>query len=410
MSRNSNLISNTSLKKIQKCLNNLSDYIEAKKFEDFSEQFNNIVLKDVKMIKDCSEKSIVDFYVETVESLIIDECSYDFNDEWWENLKSKVRHKLVDKYVSKELFDNTIDIYFNEVKREYILHPQGESEELEFIPENRDIFIKNNLKLVIECAKRYQNLGFPLEDLIQAGNIGLLIAFDKFDTERANLRISILNDITNHKTENFSLEDAQQIIRNNFKYSKLLDLTLNKLPKEGFENKKDFTNWANLNIKKASFSSIGFAWIRATIISELNKLSKIVRVPKSTNPENNLPLSIIRLDSINPHTDDNYHDNQTSEITYDEFIIEDEAMDNIEKNNLFKELVEKLLIKLPPLERRLVKKRYGIDTPFPISINEIAENENMSANKVKYAISNALKIITNNIPEEDKKTISEMLR
>ena len=64
-----------------------------------------------------------------------------------------------------------------------------------FVPENRDVFIKNNLKLVIDCAKRYQNLGLPLDDLIQAGNEGLLITFNKFDTDRANLRFAILDDI-----------------------------------------------------------------------------------------------------------------------------------------------------------------------------------------------------------------------
>ena len=68
-------------------------------------------------------------------------------------------------------------------------------------------------------------------------------------------------------------------------------------------------------------------------------------------------------------------------------------------------------------KRRALKKKRKKTKPFENTklsqtekINEIAENENMSANKVKYAISNALKIITNNIPEEDKKTISEMLR
>ena len=57
-------------------------------------------------------------------------------------------------------------------------------------------FIKNNLKLVVNCAKRYLDNGLPFEDLIQAGNVGLLTAFEKFDTERGNLRFAINKKIT----------------------------------------------------------------------------------------------------------------------------------------------------------------------------------------------------------------------
>ena len=402
-------LANTSTVKINKCLDNLSKYIEADLFDDFSEQFQSIIIKDVKMIKDCSEKSIVDFYINSVNKLIFDE-ELEINDSFYDRLKDITRHKLADKYVSKQIFDNTIDIYFNEVKREYILHPQGESEELAFIPENRDIFIKNNLKLVIECAKRYQNLGLPLEDLIQAGNIGLLTAFNKFDSQRANLKISILNDIKHNKKNNFTYDEACDIIKRNFQYTKLLDATLKKIPQNGFESKDDFIKWTNTNIKKASFSSIGFMWIRAIIIDELNKTAKTIHTPNDTKKKKKYPINIIRLDSLNPHTDDCYHDNQISEIAQEEFIIEDESIERIEKNNMFKDLVSKLLNKLQPLERRLIKKRFGIDTPFEMTINEIAENEGMAPNKVKYAIMNALKVIQNNIPDADKETILEMIR
>ena len=45
-----------------------------------------------------------------------------------------------------------------------------------------------------------------------------------------------------------------------------------------------------------------------------------------------------------------------------------------------------------------------------MSINEIAENEGISSNKVKYSITNTLKIIEKNISETDKKNIMELLR
>lgn len=396
-------LNKTSEQKIKTWLNKIN--IEDK--DNFSEQFTNIVFTDCKMIKDCSEKSIVDFYIDTANQLLKENSL--FTDDFYKELKAKTRTKLANKYAGDSNFDNNIDIYFNEVKREYILHPQNESEDLAFIPENRDIFIKNNLKLVIECAKRYQNLGLPFEDLIQIGNVGLLMAFDKFDTERSNLRISILNDIKSQEDKHFDYDESCDIIRRNFQYSKLLDATLKKIPSSGFDSKKEFENWVNKNIKRASFSSISFFWIRAIIIGELNNFSKLIRIPKSAQYDGSYPVNILRLDSINPHTDDNYHDNQIAEIANDEFAIEDESIENLERQNMFKELINKLLCKLTALDKRIIQKKFGINLPFPMSISEIAESEGISANKIKYSISNSMKIIAANIPAEDKKTIMELL-
>lgn len=405
MSRQFNL-TKTSLKKINNFLDSVEDKIND---QQFFKQFESIVFLDVKRIKDCAESVIVDFYIETCQNLL-DKNEYEIYESFYDELKQITRKKLADKYVSKQSFDNNIDIYFNEVKREYILHPMGESEDMQFVPENRDIFIKNNLKLVIDCAKRYQNLGLPLEDLIQAGNEGLLITFNKFDTDRANLRFAILDDINKSEKVNFTLEEAEELIKRNFQYTKTLDATLKKLPKNGFNSKEEFIEWANENIKKASFSSIAFAWIKASIISEINKVGKIIKVPKSVQKDSQSSLNLIRLDSINPHTDDNYHDNQISEVANEEFAIMDESMEAMEKQNMFKGILEKVFSKLQPIDRRIIKKKFGIDAPFQMSINEIAENEGISSNKVKYSITNTLKIIAKNIPEADKKNIMELLR
>ena len=405
MSRQFNL-TKTSLKKINNFLDSVEDKIDDQHFFD---KFESIVFLDVKRIKDCAESVIVDFYIETCQRLL-DKNEYEIYESFYDELKQITRQKLADKYVSKQSFDNNIDIYFNEVKREYILHPMGESEDMQFVPENRDVFIKNNLKLVIDCAKRYQNLGLPLEDLIQAGNEGLLITFNKFDTDRANLRFAILDDINKSENVSFTLEEAEELIKRNFQYTKTLDATLKKLPKNGFNSKEEFIEWANENIKKASFSSIAFAWIKASIISEINKVGKIIKVPKSVQKDSQSSLNLIRLDSINPHTDDNYHDNQISEVANEEFAIMDESMEAMEKQNMFKGILEKVFSKLQPIDRRIIKKKFGIDAPFQMSINEIAENEGISSNKVKYSITNTLKIIEKNISETDRKNIMELLR
>ncbi len=48
----------------------------------------------------------------------------------------------------------------------------------------RDELVIHNMRLVISVARRYQNCGLPLSDLIQEGNVGLVKAADKFDVER----------------------------------------------------------------------------------------------------------------------------------------------------------------------------------------------------------------------------------
>ena len=424
-----NKLNKTSEKSLQIFFRKIEDFVIGD-FDSFKTKFLEVIYKDLRLLKDCSERSIVNFYEQCAKELLSDYP--EINDDFWKILTSKTRNRLAEKYTSKKTFDNNIDIYFNEVKREYILHPQGESEEMEFCDENKDVFIKNNLKLVVECARRYQNLGLPLEDLIQIGNIGLLTAFERFDTERANLRFYIIKDIEKFEREQFTYEESMTLIKQNFKYTKLLDSTLNKIPKNGFKSKEDFINWTNTNIKKASFASISFIWIRAMIIIELNKYSKIIRVPKKTKlknkeedninlvleeefdketiDENTHPISIIRLDSINPHTEDNYFDNVISDSAMDEFLIEDESLETMERQTSFKMLVEKALERLSNLDRRIIKKRYGIDYPYQLSINEIAENEGLTLNKVKYIISNSQKIIMNSIDPEDKRTILEMLK
>ena len=408
---NLNKTSQTKLKRFRKTIENL-DFIEDK--DKFISIFSDVLKSEIKNLKGCSERAITDYYLESILDALDNVTEID--DNFFDTVKVKARSKLSNYYTGYKYFDNNIDIYFNDVKREYIKSPMSESDDLEFIPENRDIFIKNNLKLVINCAKRYQNLGLPFDDLIQIGNYGLCVAFDKYDTEKANLKNTVVKNIKASELDSFSYKDAEEIIKKSFTYTKDLERTLNLIPQDGFVSKEEFLNWTNKNIKTAIFASVAFQWIRAYILLELNKLSKVVRVPKSARKKVdedgnkvNSSITIINLDSVNPYTEDNYYDDELSKVTQEEFIIEDEYIENIEKQDLLKKIVEKSIANLGINERRIIKKRFGIGLPYQLSINEISESEGIPANKIKYSITQSLKIIGNSLNSKEREMILTLL-
>ena len=49
---------------------------------------------------------------------------------------------------------------------------------------NKDYFLECNLRLVVFIAKRYTNQGLSFLDLIQEGNMGLMMALEKYDVTK----------------------------------------------------------------------------------------------------------------------------------------------------------------------------------------------------------------------------------
>ena len=50
--------------------------------------------------------------------------------------------------------------------------------------------VTSNLRFVINIAKRYRNLGLPIENLVSEGNVGLMVAARKFDGQHGYKFIS----------------------------------------------------------------------------------------------------------------------------------------------------------------------------------------------------------------------------
>ncbi len=81
-----------------------------------------------------------------------------------------------------------IKAYLKDVRPIALLKPEEEIDLARKIQKGdkkaREMMIRANLRLVISIAKRYVNLGVPLSDLIEEGNIGLMKSVEKFDPER----------------------------------------------------------------------------------------------------------------------------------------------------------------------------------------------------------------------------------
>ncbi len=106
---------------------------------------------------------------------------------------------------------SALDQYLRDVSRHELITPDKERE-LGALAQKGDqdaiqALARANLRFVISVAKKYQNRGVSLTDLIQEGNVGLVTAARKFDPEQGVkfisyavwwIRQAILASLANH--------------------------------------------------------------------------------------------------------------------------------------------------------------------------------------------------------------------
>ena len=90
---------------------------------------------------------------------------------------------------------DTFEQYMSEVNRIPLLSRQDEDELTSAFAQNQDPAIAHrlvvsNLRFVVRIANEYRGYGLKLIDLVQEGNLGLMIAVQKFDHQRGYRLIS----------------------------------------------------------------------------------------------------------------------------------------------------------------------------------------------------------------------------
>lgn len=93
--------------------------------------------------------------------------------------------ELAEQFIADQIpADDTIRLYLRDIQRTPLLTPEAEREVALKIEQGdqaaRNKMIESNLRLVVKIAKRYNNRGLPLLDLIEEGNLGLMKAVERF--------------------------------------------------------------------------------------------------------------------------------------------------------------------------------------------------------------------------------------
>jgi RNA polymerase primary sigma factor len=125
--------------------------------------------------------------------------------------KRKQKSSLLSGFDGSVEEQSALDQYLRDVSRHELITPDREKELGALAQKGDEEAIQElaraNLRFVISVAKKYQNRGVSLTDLIQEGNVGLVTAARKFDPEQGVkfisyavwwIRQAILASLANH--------------------------------------------------------------------------------------------------------------------------------------------------------------------------------------------------------------------
>jgi RNA polymerase sigma factor (sigma-70 family) len=249
--------------------------------------------------------------------------------------------------------------YINEVKNSYSPIKEDELRELIRLykeTKNEKAYhkiINTNTKHVIKVANQYRNQGVDIQDLVQAGNLGLHEAIEKFDLDKQTakfytyatwwIRAFIFPEINNQSR---FLSVSEKEAKNKYTVNKAIQKLEQKLFRSPtMEEISDFTG---IPVKK---------------LEQMETL----------NPQSS-------LDSVIGH------DNSTLKDC-----IADQSVNDLEDQETSKNILKFLnQTQSNAFNRTVIELRFGIKTGIPRTLNEVGEMMNVSCEYVRLLERNAI--------------------
>lgn len=258
-------------------------------------------------------------------------------------------------------YSHILRLYFEEISHEEPLSP-GEEIELAALVRQGDSqaldkLLRANLRFVVSVAKKYQNHGLSLEDLINEGNIGLIKAAQRFDETRGFKFISYA-----------VWWIRQTILQSISEYSRLVRLPLN-------------------------------------VVGSLNKISKITlefeqeyeREPTSQEIEEilekeNIDMDITRQLNEGTISIDSPIGNDGNGTLQDILSgLDDNNPDEPLKQESFHFEIERVLRSLDKREAMIIRLYFGIGRELPLTLEEIGNQMHLTRERVRQIKEKALR-------------------
>ena len=239
----------------------------------------------------------------------------------------------------------------------------------------KEELVKHNLKLVISIAKRYVGLGVDFMDLIQEGNIGLMIAADKYKPE-LGFRFStyathwIRQHITRH------IANTGRLIR---------------LPVHMIEHARKIA-LAKRDLYEMTTKEPTIEEITEFINKNKQKYLKKSEQNKDITPEDvqnaltHIENSIVSLDApLNKEEEDSTLIDFVTNPS--EQSVEDVALDN-ELSVTLREVLSRVLTER---ELNVIIRRFGLDDNTPRTLEQVGKEFNVTRERIRQIEAKALR-------------------
>ncbi|MEJ5188209.1 RNA polymerase sigma factor RpoD/SigA [Treponema sp. J25] len=221
----------------------------------------------------------------------------------------------------------------------------------------RDKLAAANLRFVVNVAKKYQNQGIPLSDLISEGNIGLLHAIERYDVNKGYHFISYA-----------VWWIRQAILKAICEKSRMIRLPLNR---------------ANelVQIEKARRTMEG-----NSSDEEIQEIARILDMDASHVADLiNISREMVSLESpVYTDKDASSIGDFLEDTTYK--APEEQAIENA-----LKEDIDAVLATLTQKEAEVIRYRFGLNGYAPMSLKEIGDRFNLTKERIRQIEKKALK-------------------